>query len=413
MRILVVGQTYYPAANGQAVFTVRLAESLARLGHQVTVVIPSERVYAYRSVRHGVRIEALTALPVPPWYTDVHVAPFPRGHINQLLDTVRPHIVHIQDHYPLSQSVLRAAHRRRLPVVGTNHFLPENILHYVPLLRHYPAFLKRVLWWTMLDVFNQLDFVTTPTETAATILREQGIRVPVRAISCGVDADRFRPMPHVNRAQMRRRYHLDPNRTLFLYVGRIDQEKRLDVMLRALHRLRRDDVQLGIVGRGRHREALESMVHSLHLGQKVVFTGYVPDEDLPALLNSADAFVMPSEAELQSIATLEAMATGLPVVAANARALPELITHGTNGFLFSPRDTVEASLYMAYLADHPDRRREMGAASLARVHPHSLQYTVRHYEEVYRQVVLAPRPVPSARDGKRSQKMRVGLHKEV
>src|SRR6202008_386605 len=97
--------------------------------------------------------------------------------------------------------------------------------------------------------------------------------------------------------------------------------------------LEKTDVQLVLVGTGALRNHLENMVQELSLHRHVVFTGFVSDEDLPNLYRLADIFVIAGIAELQSIVTMEAMASALPVVAVNAVALPELIHHGENGFL--------------------------------------------------------------------------------
>jgi len=119
------------------------------------------------------------------------------------------------------------------------------------------------------------------------------------------------------------------------------------------------------------------------LGQRVKFIGFVPDEDLSALYNSTDIFVMPSTAELQSIATLEAMACGKPVLCANAQALPELVTNGLNGYLFTPNDPADAAHRIDQLMIEHSRWAAMGQASIAIATHHSLTHTIRHYEELY------------------------------
>lgn len=389
MRILIAAQTYRPATNGAAVFTIHLAEGLARAGHQVVVLMPSDRVRAYSAFCNGVRIEAIAALPLVPFYPDIYVTVAPGRQVGHLVDRFRPDVVHVQDHYPLSRAVITASRRRSLPVVGTNNFLPENVVPQVPVFSQSRPVLERILWKTVLNAFNRVDVVTAATETSAGILRRQGIRRPVRAISCGVDLERFHPQPGANRATARLRYGLDPLRSLFLYVGRLDPEKRLDVLLRALHRLGRYDVQLGIVGRGSQTSELQALGEELALDGRVVFTGYVPGEDLPSLLNSADVFAMPSEAELQCLAALEAMATGRPVLAADARALPELVRNGVNGYLFRVGDVDDAARRMAQLADERERWPAMGEASLAMARPHSLTHTVRRYEELYRDLAAS------------------------
>jgi glycosyltransferase involved in cell wall biosynthesis len=387
MRILIAGQSYYPEPSGQASFTVNLAEGMAQAGHPVLVITASNRGHAYHTVRNGVQVKGLTSIRASWWHPDSYIAIWPWRQVSRLFDEFRPDIVHIQDHYPLCRAVVSAARKRHLPIVGTNHFLPENVTHYVPMPTWCRPSFNRLLWWAMLDLYNRLDIVTIATETGVAILRQAGIRVPTYPVSCGIDLNRFYLDSQVDRLELRRRYGLALDRTLFLFVGRVDQEKRLDVLLQALHRLDRDDIQLGIAGHGARLKALQAMARRLNLGQRVVFTDYVPADDLPALLNSADIFAMPSEAELQSIATLEALACGRPVLAANAKALPELVEDGVNGYLFRAGDVEDAARCMAQLADQPTRWAAMGAASLEKAHLHSQHNSFRRYRELYRSLL--------------------------
>ena len=397
---MIASQTYDLVSNGQGVFAVHLANELVRSDFRVTVIMPSDRFKSYRRIEHGVQIQTISALSLAPFYSDVHVTPVPGFQVAQLLDSQRPDLIHIQDHYPLCQSVVREARKRRIPLVGTNHFLPQNMIPYVPLLSRFQRsrkWLNRYLWKMVMNVFNHLDIATAPTQIAAEILRHNGLLVPVQAISCGVDLERFHPDPEVDRSEMRTRYHLDPNRTLFLYVGRVDREKRLDVLLEALFLLGRQDLQLAIAGRGGSVDELQELVERYQLENQVVFTGFVPHEDHVHLLNSADFFAMPSDAELQSIATMEAMGTGLPILAANARALPELVEDGVNGYLFEAGNAEDAARYMAIMADDHDTRGRMSQASLKRIEPHRIQATVARYIELYRSIAPAldvEEPVP-------------------
>ncbi len=278
-------------------------------------------------------------------------------------------------------------------MLATNHFVPENMIPYVPLLRRAPRLLTRLLWRTALGVLDRADLVTAPSRTAAQILRDCGLQVEVRAVSCGVDVEHFTPDQDVDRRAVRLRYGLEAEATLFLYVGRLDREKCLEVLLQALARLDRHDLQLVMVGQGRHRRALAALAQALHLGRRAVFPGYVPTADLPALLNSADLFAMPSDAELLSIATLEAMATGRPILAADARALPELVRPGVNGILFRPGDPESAARGIAELADHRETWARMGAASRALALHHDCRKTLRRYLELYESLPRAARSV--------------------
>ncbi len=387
LSLLIVSTTYRPAANGQAVFTTRLARGLTRRGHKVAVAIPSDRWVAYRERRDGVQLEALAAVPVGR-LEGAYFTPFPLPGLRRIIDQVNPDLVHLQDHYPLARWAFRAARRRGLPVLGTNHFIPENIVHYVTPFDWAQEAMLKGLWWTMTSLYSQLDMITTPTETAADIVRRAGVMVPLRAISNGVDLDRFRPTPGLDRAEVRREYGLGQDDPLFIYVGRLDEEKDLDVALEAVRRLDQR-VQLAVIGEGRYEREIHSRAGEIRLDGRVRFTGRVEGGELPGLLQAADVFVMPSPAELQSIATLEAMALGKPILAARARALPELVKEGGNGYLFTPGDPDDAARKMSRLLDERDRWPEMGQASRQLAGHHDLHKTIRAYEALYREILEA------------------------
>ncbi len=381
MKILLAGQAFYQHNNGQAVFTINLAEGLAAAGHSVLVLTPSETGQAYRRQQQGVTLQTVPALHLQH---NANITAFSDRLVAQTGATFAPDVVHIQDHYFLSRSVLRMVRRPSLKYIGTNHFLPANLTDNFALPAWLRPPLQAWLWRNMLAVYNRLDGVTTPTATAVAILKQAGLRVPVQAISCGVDRWEFRPRPDLDRTAMRRKYGLQPHKTLLIYVGRVDYEKCLDTVIQALATLGRDDLQLAIAGTGRDAHNLQALCAELGLGERVVFTGFVPAADLPLLLNSADAFIMPSHAELQSIATLEAMASGLPVLAANACALPELVTPAVNGDLFAPRDVADTARAIITLLQSQAQWATFGAASLAKVATHTRQNTIQQYLDWYR-----------------------------
>jgi 1,2-diacylglycerol 3-alpha-glucosyltransferase len=389
MRILISGSSYAPAANGQAVFTVNLAEGLAKLDHKVLVVTDSDQGHTYQKSVNDVQIEFVNSIGLNIFHSNVHFSPFPGKDMQRVFDSFLPEIVHIQDHYPSCRAALKVARMRGIKVMGTNHYMPENLAPYVPLLSKIKPLFNWISWKWMLDVFKQLDAATAQSKAAADLLRLQGYKVPVSIISCGIDTNCFSPNPGVDRGMYCQRYGLDPDKKLFMFLGRIDGEKRIELLLHAMQLLKRDDIQLVIAGRGRLEGELHQLNGKLNLGDRVRFTGYIPEPDLPGLLNSIDIFTMPSEAELLSISTLEALACGRPVLLANACALPELVKNDVNGYTFEPGNTNDLIRYMEILADHPDRWGEMGMASRAIALPHSLDETVHKFESLYETVLRA------------------------
>jgi glycosyltransferase involved in cell wall biosynthesis len=169
-------------------------------------------------------------------------------------------------------------------------------------------------------------------------------------------------------------------------VGRVTLEKEIDVILRALARLDPDlGVTLTIVGDGDQRKSLEKLVIELGLAGRVHFTGRVSDEELRRHLTEASIFVIASIAELQSIATMEAMASGLPILAADAVALPHLVTDGENGFLFPPGNVEELAAKITHVLGFSDEEYlRMQQASLDAVKVHDLDRTLDTFERLYR-----------------------------
>jgi 1,2-diacylglycerol 3-alpha-glucosyltransferase len=388
VRVALVGQTYLPSTNGPAVFTTNLAEALAACGHEVLAVIPAPDGRPGSERRHGVELRALPAIVSKR--AGVAVTAFPNRRVGRLLDAFAPDVVHIQDHYPTSRAVLAESRRRGLAVVGTNHFIPGNMALQLPLPRMAHGAVEAVLWWTVRAVFGRLDLATAPSETAARLLRERIPDLDVRAISCGVDVGRFRPRTAEERRALRARLDLPENGVVVLYVGRLDRDKNLELLLEALTRAPDVD-RLMVAGKGLHMQALIQRARRLGLAERVRFTGYVPDDVLPELYAASDLFVMPSSVELLSIATLEAMATGLPVAAARAGALPELVTTGTHGALFDPRDAADAGAALQGLATARERWGKLGRAARIRAEEHRLERTRERFEALYAEAAAGTR----------------------
>jgi len=385
MKILLATDTYYPDVNGAAYFTHRLATVLARRGHNVSVLCPSRSFRNTISDCMEVRVYGIRSIHLPV-YEDFRVSPlFISRTIKQVIKRISPDVIHIQNHFLIGREAVGAAKRFGIPVMGTNHFMPENLTHYL----HLPGIAERrarkLAWRQFVKVFEQLDSVTTPTKTAAALLAKAGLSKEVVPISCGIDLERFKPTN--DGAYLRQRFAIPRGKQVLLYVGRLDKEKRIDMILRSLPDISRvTSVHLLLAGIGKERRNLEESVGKLGIQQAVTFTGFVPDEDLPNIYGVADLFVTAGIAELQSIATMEAMASGLPVVAVNAMALPELVHDGENGYLFSDGDSQMLAKKVITILSDQRTRVEMSKRSLAIIEDHDINKTIEKYESIYREI---------------------------
>jgi len=385
MRILIASDTYYPHVNGASYFTQRLAHYLQKAGHTVAVVAPGQKCFSTHTVEKGIPLYGIWSLPVPFYKGFRFCIPlliFPR--IKKIIEEFQPDIVHLQMHFSVSQTMERVARSKHIPVVATNHFMPENLVHYLHLPKKITERINDLAWRDCRRVLRHVLAVTAPTRTAAD-LTEAHLPMPVTAISCGIDLKRFKP--ENNGDYLRKRYEI-PQKPILLYVGRLDREKNLDLVLGAMaSAVRKVDFHFIIAGTGAERGRLEKIRKEENLENHVTFAGFVPDEDLPNLYAIADVFVIAGIAELQSIVTMEAMATGLPVLAVQAVALPELVKDGENGFLFNPGDEKTLSLRMEKIFSDEKLRKQMGTASLKRIAHHDINKTIVAFEALYQEAI--------------------------
>lgn len=385
MKILIATDTYYPHVNGCSYFAQRLAWHLQERGHEVLVIAPSRDLRQGFLVHQGVRIFALRSLPLPFNSFSVCLPFFIAETIERVKRDFRPDVIHLQGHFTIGKTVLGIAEKLSLPAVGTNHFMPENLTHYLHLPGKLERLVQRKMWQQFRKVFERLHTVTSPTRTAAGLAQRLDFSQTILPVSNGIDRKKFHPGTADD--TLKKKYRLSDVPTL-LSVGRLDREKNIDFLIRAFARASRGiEMHLVIAGNGVLRTSLEKLVVALGLRDRVTFTGFVPDDDLPNLYRTVDGFVIAGTAELQSIVTLEAMASGLPIIGVDAVALPELIHHGENGFLFRHGDLEAAADNIRTLLTDRDLRRRMGAKSLDIVADHDIDLTIETFEDIYRQAV--------------------------
>jgi glycosyltransferase involved in cell wall biosynthesis len=379
LRILIGADTFVPDINGAAIFAARLAAGLVKRGHDVHVMAPAA------SRKHGtwteiIEGEAMTVHRLYSWRWYPH--PWLRfalpWRIEQnsarVLDAVKPDVVHFQSHIVVGRGLSNQAQKRGVRIIGTNHFMPENLLEHSLFPKFTWEFATKTAWRAAARSFGRAEAVTSPTRMAADFLEKSIGNRRVVAISCGIDMHNYTP-------------NMSPRtENLILFVGRITSEKQLDKLVRAFATLDPAlDAHLELVGGGDQEHALRNLANSLGVKDRVTITGFVSDEYLRAALTRATVFAMPSTAELQSIATMEAMASGLPVVAANAMALPHLVHDGDNGFLFEPGNVAEfAARLTEVLTMTEDELLQLKKASLKIVAAHDINGTLDTFEKLYR-----------------------------
>lgn len=380
MRVLIVAETYPPAINGAAIAPQRLAHGLLERGHEVRVIAPSPTPgrSRTRTDSEGMLVHYLRSHSVPTHESfRIGYSRELRKPIRQVFDEFQPDVVHTQSHFAICATAMREARKRGIRIVSTNHFLPANLLPFLP----FPAWLKRIatvkLWHDMNRRLRLADVVTTPTPLSVDEMVRNGISSHVRAVSNGIDMSKY---------QLREGEVIEqPEKPTALFVGRLAHEKHVDELIRAVAFTSDLDMNVEIVGGGEQRPKLEALAESLGVSDRVFFLGEVSDEELRQAYLRCTFFCLPSTADLQSLATLEALATSKPVILANALALPHLVHEGVNGYLFEPGDVAQLAERIRTLLELPaERLAEMGRASYAVAETHSFERTLDTFIECYR-----------------------------
>jgi glycosyltransferase involved in cell wall biosynthesis len=380
MKILIGADTYPPDINGLATFSRRLARGLAAHGHEVHVLSASTTGPRVTEYDGSVVVHRIRSLRYPFHRSLRFAAPWlATPEAERLIARLRPDVVHVQSHLVIGRGLAKAARRAAVPLVATNHFMPENVLGYTPFPNWMKPYVGRFAWHDLASVFGHAELITAPTERAVQLLQDAtGLRA--EPVSNGIDSERYWQAAEQAAASPA----ADPT---ILFVGRLDPEKRVDELIKAYARLPRAvGARLEIVGDGDQRPMLERLAVDLDVDDRVVFRGRVGDDDLLEAYGRSSVFCMPGIAELQSIVTLEAMSAGKPVVAANAMALPHLVHSGHNGWLYTPGDIGELALRLSALITDPDLCRRMGGHSREIVARHDFGATLDRFEQIYHQV---------------------------
>jgi glycosyltransferase involved in cell wall biosynthesis len=333
LRIAVVTETYPPEVNGVAMTLGRLVEALRRRGHFVQLIRPRQGNSDHAA--SGEQFEEVLKPGIPvPRYDGLRLGlPDKRGLI-RLWTRSRPDIVHIATEGPLGWSALTAAAKLKLPVSSGFH---TNFHSYS---KHYGmGFLKKPITAYLCNFHNRALATLVPTEGLRHELASRGFR-NLHVVSRGVDTRLFSPSRRS--LELRRTWGAGEHGIVAMYVGRMAAEKNLPLAVSAFMAMqqRNPRVQLVMVGDGPSRPSLANR------NPNVVFAGTRSGEDLATHYASADVFLFPSMTETFGNVTLEAMASGLAVVAYEYAAARQCMVHEESGLL-APFGDARAFLGMA------------------------------------------------------------------
>jgi glycosyltransferase involved in cell wall biosynthesis len=353
LRVALFTEIYRPAMNGVVASVETLAAALESRGHSVFCVAP-KMDGEDGSDRRVLRIPSLP-LPVPAGTPYRLTLPLmSRRNVKGLIADLD--VIHVHSPFVTGWMGVRYARRFGIPLIYTYHTQLEEYAHYVPFEPNATRYAASQLTRTFA---NLADAVIAPTPAMNQRLRELGVRSRIETLPSGIDVGLFGSGRR--RPDVRERLGAREGEILLLYVGRLAREKNVELLLRAMASAGGERLRLAIVGDGPHHQDLVGLALSLGVAGVTRFAGAIPRPELPDIYAGADAFVMPSTTETQGLVQVEALAAGLPVIAADAPQNRDVL--GETGELVESKPEAFAAAFHRIRVPRDDE-----AAGAARLH---------------------------------------------
>ena len=320
MRIAIVTETFVPATDGICTRLANHVVCLRDLCHEVIVISPDLGIDQYK----GIPVYGLEAISVPvygsrPWG-------LPSRKVKNIFSQFKPDVVHAVNPILLGTSAVYYANKMDIPLMTSYHtHLPNYLDHYNM------SVLKPLLW----DYIRYWHTKSSLNITVSSSLMQElnAIQIPTQyVLPRGVDIEERSP-EYFDQALYDELTFNDPNNKLLVYIGRLALEKDIDHLSAILDA--RDDICLTIIGDGPDRERLQEVFQ----GTKTTFQGFKHGVELSKAFATGDALVFPSTSETFGLVISEAMASGLPVIAAQSSPTIEQVEHMKTGIIYDSNNS--------------------------------------------------------------------------
>jgi len=324
LRVALFSGNYNYVRDGANQALNRLSGYLLKNGAKVRIYSPKSKTPAFPSTG---KVVGVPAIPFPgrgEYRVPLGIPP----KVQRDLKEFGANIFHISSPEFLGHRAVTLARKWDIPVVASVHTRFETYFRYYNM-----AWLEPLVEAIIRRLYRRCDAIFAPSESMAQVLREQRMSYDIGIWSRGVETDIFSPAKRD--LEWRRSLGIQDHEPVICFIGRIVMEKGLDVFAEAMDALHQRGVhaKVLVIGEGPARQWFEG-----RLGEDAIFIGFQRGEDLARAIASSDMLLNPSVTETFGNVTLEAMAAGVPVVAARASGAVGLIDDGETGLIVDPRD---------------------------------------------------------------------------
>jgi len=383
MRIAMMADVYKPHVSGITNYIDLNKRYLEKAGHEVFVFTFGNQDY------HDDEPRVIRSPGLPLVDTGYYLSFRHTPAAKKLLQTMD--IVHVHHPFLSGRLALRYCEPLQIPTVFTNHTRYDLYAQaYLPIV---PEDISDGLLQAYMPPFcESMSLVISPSAGMERILRGMGVTSPISIIPNGVELQSFYQAEKMSRTD----FGFKENDVILVYAGRIATEKNLVFLLQSFAGVAQafNHVYLMILGGGQKQieDETKQLAAQLNLNQRVLFTGFIPYEELPSYLAMCDAFVTASVTEVHPLSVIEGMASGLPVIGINSPGVGDTIEDGKTGFL-TTQDLASFTAKLTRLCLDASLRKQMGDAARQASTRYAIERTTKTMLEQYERLFYGSRPL--------------------
>lgn len=365
---------YLPQINGVATSTEELAVSLRKIKTKVTVVAPNFPNFKDKD-KNVLRLKSVKIYKNP----DIRIAyMFPDRILGQVI-TKDFDVIHGFSGGSIPSLGMALSKIKGKPYVFTYNTRWNQYTHYILNGR---VVKPKAIEKAMTAFCNRCNIVVAPADFIKDELLSFGVKKPIIVIPNGVDTKKF---AEAKKGLIREDLGIKKDDMAVLYLGRLSKEKSVDFLIKVFAKVSKEipNAYLLIAGDGPEKKALENLVKKLNLTHKIIFLGLIDFKDVPSVYKEADVFVFASQTETQGMVVLEAMASGLPVLAAKDRVFQDVIESGQDGFLIEKNEDKFSKTLINLLKDE-NLRKLISQNAIKKAGKFSLEEIAGKFDTLYK-----------------------------
>ncbi|TFG91528.1 MAG: glycosyltransferase family 4 protein [Candidatus Atribacteria bacterium] len=382
MRIAFFTNCYKPLVNGVVTSISSLKEAYERKGHDVYIFAPrvedyidqERNVFRYRSVNFTSKVKY--PLPIPLSFR-----------VKKVITEFNPDIVHFHHPFLLSYPAIMYGKKLGIPKILTIHTQYEQYAYYISPIPERVT--QEAIKMIISNLAYKTDCITTPSDSMKKIIENYGIKNRIEVVPNAIHLISFKEDDESKRAEIKKKYNLKEDDKIILFVGRVASEKSIDTIIKALEIIKKRDnnkVKLLIVGNGPAIDELQQLTRTLKVEKDVVFAGTVCNEEIKHYYKMAYLFAITSTTESFGIVIIEALASGIPVLAVRAPGAVDILTDEVDSLL-TENNVEKFANALEKLIREPELREKLSHEALKTSEKYNIDIISERMLNLYREVI--------------------------